>query len=101
MPHLDIARPTPLPSTTAAAGFGATLPAPASGRVDARSGLVYYGARELGSELWTIDRCSVEQQYLVSYYGDGDAFYCTVYPVNWSGAFDCLRLKARQWLGFS
>ena len=98
LPHLDIARPTPLPS---AVSGGVALPAPASGRVDARSGLVYYGARELGSELWTVDRCSVEQQYLVSYYGDGDAFYATVYPVNWSGAFDCLRVKAKRWLGFS
>ena len=97
LPHLDIGRPAPLPS---AAAIGA-LPAPASGRVDASSGLVYYGARELGSELWTIDRCSIEQQYLVSYYGDGDAFYCTVYPVNLSGAFDCVRLKAKRWLGLS
>ena len=99
MPHLDIGRPAPLPSATAVPN--AALPQPASGRVDASSGLVYYGARELGSELWTVDRCSVEQQYLVSYYGDGDAFYCDVYPVNWSGAFDCLRLKASRWLGFS
>ena len=64
-------------------------------------GLVYHGARELGREVWTVQRCSVEQQYLVAYFGDGDAFYCSVYPVNWSGAFDCMRLKAQRWLGIS
>ena len=88
MPHLPLALP-------------ATSTPSESTRVDASTGLVYHGVRELGSELWTVERCSVEQQYLVAYYGDGDAFYASVYPVNWSGAFDCMRIKAKRWLGWS
>ena len=62
------------------------------------SPIVYYGPRVLGSEMWTVDRCSVEQSYLVTYFGDGDAFYSDVYPLNWSGAYDCLRLRFLRWI---
>ena len=65
------------------------------------SPIVFYGPRVLGSEMWTVDRCSREQSYLVTYFGDGDAFYSDVYPVNWTGAFDCIRLRIQRLIQLS
>ena len=117
-PHLTIFTPAPLPppapytdtdnaaTNSAATGSPASpLPAPPPGSavrpVDPSGPLpvTYYGARLLGTELWTVDRCRVEQQYMVSYFADGDAFYASLYPINWSGTVDCLRLKLTAWLG--
>ena len=110
-PHLTIFKAPPLPSSASPAEQptpASALPPPppppsppTAAAIDplqsAPPSVVFYGPRSLGSELWTVDRCGADQSYLVAYYGDGDAFYSDVYPVNWSGAFDCIRLRIKQW----
>ena len=107
-PHLTIFKPSPLPppapidapSSSPTPSLPPPTPGPPPSPLDLSSPpspITFYGPRALGSEVWTVDRCSVEQSYLVAYYGDGDAFYSDVYPLNWSGAYDCIRLRAKRW----
>lgn len=63
------------------------------------SSIVEHEPRVIGTELWTIDRCSVNQSYIVQYVSDGDAFYSSVYPTNVGGAVDYMRIKMKRWLG--